>query len=72
MSNSILIAAGLLMAGLSEGFEQPVADTLHSVTVTADKGLVVSRKDTLSVSNSFSISDVLQQSPGLHIGDNGG
>lgn len=72
MSNTILIAAGLLSLGLSEGFEQPVADTLHSVTVTADKGLVVSRKDTLSVSNSFSISDVLQQSPGLNIGDNGG
>lgn len=72
MSNSILIAAGLLMAGLSEGFEQPVADTLHSVTVTADKGVVVSRKDTLSASNSFSISDILLQSPGLNIGDNGG
>lgn len=72
MLNSILIAAGLLMAGLSEGFEQPVADTLHSVTVTADKGVVVSRKDTLSASNSFSISDILLQSPGLNIGDNGG
>lgn len=72
MLNSILIAAGLLMAGLSEGYEQPVADTLHSVTVTADKGVVVSRKDTLSASNSFSISDILLQSPGLQFGDNGG
>lgn len=72
MLNSILIAAGLLSLSLPEGFEQPVADTIHSVTVTADKGVVVSRKDTLSASNFFSISDVLLQSPGLHIGDNGG
>ena len=67
MLNFILVASLL-----SAGFSQPVADTLDSVTVTADKGVVVSKKDTLSVSNSFSISDVLQQSPGLYLGDNGG
>ena len=69
---SILVSAGLLSSGLHSGSLQPVADTLHSVTLTADKGVVVSRKDTLSTSGSFSVSDILQQSPGLHIGDNGG
>ena len=69
---SILVSAGLLSSGLHSGSLQPVADTLHSVTLTADKGVVVSRKDTLSTSGSFSVSDILQQSPGLHVGDNGG
>ena len=69
---SILVSAGLLSSGLHSGSLQPVSDTLHSVTLTADKGVVVSRKDTLSTSGSFSVSDILQQSPGLHIGDNGG
>ena len=69
---SILISAGLLSSGLHPGSMEPVADTLHSVTVTADKGVVVSRKDTLSASGSFSVSDILQQNPGLYVGDNGG
>ncbi len=69
---SILISASLLSSGLHSGFVEPVMDTLHCVTVTADKGVVVSRKDTLSASNSFTVSDILQQSPGIHLGDNGG
>ena len=69
---TILISAGLLSQGLYSGSLEPVADTLHSVTVTADKGVVVSRRDTLSASGSFTVSDILLQSPGLHVGDNGG
>ena len=69
---SILFSAGLLSAGLPYGLEEPVCDSLHAVTVTADRGVIVSRADTLSVYNSFKISDVLLQSPGLHLGDNGG
>ncbi|MBR5299250.1 MAG: TonB-dependent receptor [Bacteroidales bacterium] len=69
---SILFSAGLLSAGLPYGFEEPVCDSLHAVTVTADRGVIVSRTDTLSVDNSFTISDVLLQSPGLYLGDNGG
>ena len=69
---SILFSAGLLSAGLPYGLEEPVCDSLHSVTVTADRGVIVSRADTLSVDNSFTLSDVLLQSPGLHLGDNGG
>ena len=69
---SILFSAGLLSVGLPHGFSEPVCDSLHAVTVTADKGMIVSRADTLSVDNSFTISDVFLQSPGFHLGDNGG
>lgn len=69
---SILFSAGLLSAGLPYSLEEPVTDSLHAVTVTADRGVIVSRADTLSVDNSSTISDVLLQSPGLHLGDNGG
>ena len=69
---SILISAGLLTSGLCTGSVESVADTLHGVTVTADKGVVVSRRDTLSASNSYSVSDILLQSSAIHVGDNGG
>jgi len=62
--SSILFAAGLLVA------ETP--DTLQTVTVVADRGVVVSRTDTLTVSNSLSITDLLQKSPGLFVNDQGG
>lgn len=69
---SILVSAGLMSSGLPSGSIEPVTDTLHTVTVTADKGVVVSRKDTISLSGAFSVSDILLRSPGLHLGDNGG
>lgn len=67
---SILLSAGLL--GLHTGSEVPASDSLDAVVVTADRGVIVSRADTLSLNSSFSVSDVLLQSPGLHLGDNGG
>lgn len=69
---SIIVSAGLLSSGLHSGFTEPSTDTLQCVTVTADKGVTVSRKDTLYAANLFSVSDILQQSPGVHISDNGG
>ena len=69
---SILVSASLLATGLHSNPAVPVADTLSSVTVTADKGVAISRKDTLAVSNPFSVSDILHLSPGIHISDNGG
>lgn len=72
MFTKILLSAGLLLSGLPNGSEEPVSDTLHAVTLTADKGVTVSRSDTLRVTDSFVVSDVLLQSPGFHVGDNGG
>lgn len=71
---SILISAGLLYAGRpAESAEQPVtADTLHTVTVTADKGVVISRTDTLHIHNPLDITGELHQVPGLQLGDYGG
>ena len=72
MFKSIFLCAGLLISGLPSDSLEPAHDTLHAVTITADKGVTVSRSDTLRVINSFSVSDVLLQSPGFHVGDNGG
>lgn len=71
---SILVSAGLLVADLPGGFHEPLPDSLDAVTVTADRGVTVSRTDTLEVGNSssFSVSDILLQNSGFHIGDNGG
>ena len=69
---SILISAGLLLADRpAEPAEQP-SDTLHAVTVTADKGVVISRTDTLHITNTFDITGELHQIPGLQLGDYGG
>ena len=69
---SILISAGLLLADRpAEHAEQP-SDTLHAVTVTADKGVVISRTDTLHITNTFDITGELHQVPGLQLGDYGG
>lgn len=69
---SLILSAGLVSGGSPAGTEVPATDSLHAVTVTADKGVVVSRKDTLSLANSLTVSDVLQLSPSLLVGDNGG
>ncbi len=72
MSLSLLISVGLLSAGLPTVSSTHVTDSIQPVTVTADKGAVISRTDTLSFRNSFTVSDILHQSPGLYVGDYGG
>ena len=72
MSFLTFFFAGLLSAGLSGGIDEPSVDTLQVAVVTADKGVVVSRADTLRSAGSFTVSEVLQKSPSLHVGDNGG
>lgn len=76
-----ILTAGLLLSGLSvpgnraaanvEPMMEP-SDSLSAATVTADKGVIVSRVDHLSAENARTISDVLNLSSGLHVGDNGG
>lgn len=62
--STILIVAGVLMA--------EAEDSIQAVTVVADKGIVVSRTDTLKVNPSQTITELLCQSPGAYVGDNGG
>ena len=61
---SLLIAAGLLVA------ETP--DTLQAVTIVADKGVVVSRTDTLTLRADGTAAQALLRIPGLGINDYGG
>ena len=69
---SFLISVGMLTAGLPSDSAEQISDTLHAVTVTADKGVVISRTDTLHIQNSLDISGELHQIPGLQLGDYGG
>lgn len=62
--SSLLFAAGLLVA------ETP--DTLQAVTIVADKGVVVSRTDTVSFKHYTTATEALLRVPGLGISDYGG
>ena len=62
--SSLLFAAGLLVA------ETP--DTLAAVTIVADKGVVVSRTDTVALRADGTAADALLRIPGLGISDYGG
>lgn len=61
---SSIILAGLLAV--------QTQDSLQAVTVVADRGMVVSRTDTVLLGNSSSITEALSEIPGLYVGDNGG
>ena len=67
-----ILSAGLLSLGVLTEPIMESADSLSAATVTADKGVIVSRVDYLSAENARSISDLLNLSSGLHVGDNGG
>ena len=47
-------------------------DTLQAVTIVADRGVVVSRTDTLFIRNHQDVSTALLQLPGVYVGDYGG
>ncbi len=66
---NVMLFTILSLAGL---MAPQVSDTLAAVTVSADRGVVVSRADTVSFHNSISVSEALMQSPGVIINDNGG
>lgn len=47
-------------------------DTLETATIVADRGVVVSRSDTLNLKDALSITDALGSVAGLYVGDCGG
>ena len=49
-----------------------IHDTLKTVIVTADRGITVSRADTLKSANSQTLTELFLQSPGLILADYGG
>ena len=67
-----LFHAGVISLGLLTVTDVPAVDSLGAATVTADKGVIISKVDKISTKQSFTVSDALNLSSGLHIGDNGG
>ena len=67
-----LFHAGVISLGLLAAVDTPAVDSLDAATVTADKGVIISRVDKISTNQSFTVSDALNLSSGLHVGDNGG
>ncbi len=62
--STALIAASLSMTA--------VPDTLEAVTIVADRGMVVSMSDTLSIGSAETVSDVILRIPSLSLSDYGG
>ena len=62
----------MIYLGLLTATDVPVADSLGAANVTADKGVIISKVDKISTKQSFTVSDALNLSSGLHVGDNGG
>lgn len=50
----------------------PSADTLRAASVTADRGVIVTRTDTAAVYGAFTVTDLMLTLPSVQIGDNGG
>ena len=50
----------------------PDYEPLDAVTVTADRGVVVSRTDSIQLSNTSDLAEALARCPGLYVNDNGG
>lgn len=46
--------------------------SLDAVAVTADRGVIVSRRDTVKLLNASDVSEALARYPGLYVNDNGG
>lgn len=61
--------AALLIA-LSAGM--PAQDTLASSAITAERSVIIARKDTVINSSSLDMGELLRYVPGLYNGDNGG
>lgn len=62
--SSILLVAGLLSVD--------APDTLKTAVVVADKGMIVSKSDTVHITNQVSITEALSAIPDLYVGDMGG
>ncbi len=67
---SIIAASLMASEGLSEA-SGAVHDTLQTVTVVADKGVVVSRKDIVTIQKGEEISGIINNIPGLSLSDYG-
>ena len=67
-----ILLSGVLALTFPHGSEESASDSLHPVTITSDRGLIVSRIDSVSLSNATDVSEALLRCHGLQISDNGG
>lgn len=68
----MLLALPYTVAGSSPSSSFPIEDTLTFSTVVAEKGFIISRKDTVSLNGSLGADEALAKIPGLLVNDNGG
>ncbi len=66
-----VIAASMMLTVEAADSRDTVQDTLHTVTVVADKGVVVSRRDVVVIREGENISGVINASAGLTLSDYG-
>lgn len=76
MTAALLCAAAVPAYGRTAGEKDygiaTLDDTLSTAVVTAEKGITVSRCDTVSLAGCFSIEEALLKTPGAAVNDNGG
>lgn len=72
MYNRIILITAALFAAVSAHARHVAADTLDVATVTAEKGVLVSRADTITLSNSTEAGQALMSIPSLSVTDMGG
>ncbi len=66
------LLSGLLALTVPSSPEGALSDSLYPVTITSDRGLIISRVDSISLSNVADVSEALLRCHGLQINDNGG
>lgn len=68
---SLFVSAAVLSASAPDTSAESFTDSIRTATVIADRGILISRTDTVAIGESFTVSDALRMIPGLHVGDNG-
>ena len=61
-----------MLNGFADNPDQHTTDSLDAVTISADRGITISRTDTIRSQNAVHLSEALMRSPSLQINDNGG
>lgn len=74
LTAALLWAAAMPVSGHVSGTDEPVftCDTIKTSVITAEKGITVSRCDTVMLDGNMRIEDALLKIPGLTVNDNGG
>ncbi len=71
---ALLWAAAIPVSGHRSDTDGPVftCDTIRTSVITAEKGITVSRRDTVALDGNRRIEDAMLKIPGLSVNDNGG